>query len=585
MLLSYENALNSDTRLAEYGSNSIILFALQLKFDLEDIDGIALDALTDGSDDKKCDLIYVDTEEGYIVLAQGYRSHDIGKPGAPSNKASDLNTAVGWLLERDIEELPERLRSSADLVRQALVNNRIRTFYIWYVHNLPESDNVAEELKTTEMTARSIVSTLHPEAEIEISAVEVGRSTLEEWYKSTQTTIAVSGDFEVDVPGGYVITEADWHAYVTSVPARWLHALFQEHGLELFSANVRGYLGSRRSDRNINNGIKTTAETDPDHLWTYNNGITALVHEFEPPRSRTRKKKLGIKGISIVNGAQTTGAIGSASLVPSESAMVPARFVKCSSSETISKIIRYNNSQNRVTAPDFRSNDPIQQRLRSEFAKIPEVSYAGGRRGSEDGVNRRPATVNVPSEKAAQSLAALHGDPALAYNGKSEIWESNSTYSKFFSERTNAKHIVFAYSLLRAVDSAKKGLIAKATGSVPLTSGDADRLAFLRKRGANFLFVSAISRCLETLLDRQIGDLFRLSFGDQTGLSVAESNWKPIIESTLAFSQQLNQAIEFSLRTNANVTSVNDNFHSLVEATKNVNVDLFGAFAAKVELA
>lgn len=437
MTLSYEDALTTNPKLAEYGSNAILLFALQLKFDIEDIDEIALDALTDGNDDKKCDLVYVDADEGYAVLAQGYQSQDQERPGAPSNKASDLNTAVGWLLERDIQELPERLRPSADRIREALKSNQIRTFYIWYVHNLPESNNVREELKTTEMTARNIVSALHPEADIEISAIEVGRSTLEEWYKAGQTPIAVSGDFEVDVPGGYQIAEADWSAYVTSVPARWLWAIYAEHGMELFSANVRGYLGSRRSDRNINHGIKNTADTDPDHLWTYNNGITALVHEFVAPSQRAKNKKLRIQGISIVNGAQTTGALGSASQSPSRSAMVPARFVMCSNAETITNIIRYNNSQNRVTAPDFRSNDAIQRRLRLEFDKIPGASYEGGRRGSIDGISRRSAST-IPSETAAMALAALHGDPALAYNGKSQIWENNSIYSRFFSERTTA---------------------------------------------------------------------------------------------------------------------------------------------------
>jgi AIPR protein len=55
-------------------------------------------------------------------------------------------------------------------------------------------------------------------------------------------------------------------------------------------------------------------------------------------------KLLILQGISIVNGAQTTGAIGSLDSAPSSNVNVQARFIVCSSTETIQSIIRYNNS-------------------------------------------------------------------------------------------------------------------------------------------------------------------------------------------------------------------------------------------------
>lgn len=41
-----------------YGDNSLLLYALQLKYSIEDIVSVAAESLTDGSDDKKCDLIF-----------------------------------------------------------------------------------------------------------------------------------------------------------------------------------------------------------------------------------------------------------------------------------------------------------------------------------------------------------------------------------------------------------------------------------------------------------------------------------------------------------------------------------------------
>lgn len=74
-------------------------------------------------------------------------------------------------------------------------------------------------------------------------------------------------------------------------------------------------LGSRRSDSNINNGIKASVSTEPVDFWVYNNGLTALVHKFNVTRESNRTI-LKFDGLSIVNGAQTTGAIGSSESAP-----------------------------------------------------------------------------------------------------------------------------------------------------------------------------------------------------------------------------------------------------------------------------
>ena len=82
------------------------------------------------------------------------------------------------------------------------------------------------------------------------------------------------------MPGGYETVGETWPAFATAVPAKWLYAVFQKHKTDLFSANLRGYLGSRRSDSNINHGIKKSVEDEPKDFWVYNNGLTALVNNY-----------------------------------------------------------------------------------------------------------------------------------------------------------------------------------------------------------------------------------------------------------------------------------------------------------------
>jgi AIPR protein len=155
-----------------------------------------------------------------------------------------------------------------------------------------------------------------------------------------------------------------------------------------------------------------------------------------------------------VNGAQTTGSIGSITALaeqPSTDLQVAIRFVKSNRDSTIANIVRYNNSQNKIQAADFRSTDPIQERLRTEFDTIPEAEYEGGRRGgASDAIKRSKFT--LPSYTAGQSLAAFHGDPVTAYDKKSELWTDERNYRKIFTDRTTARQIVFCYSLLSVIN-------------------------------------------------------------------------------------------------------------------------------------
>lgn len=85
---------------------------------------------------------------------------------------------------------------------------------------------------------------------------------------------------------------------------------------------------------------------------------------------------------------------------------MPARFVECSDQRTITNIITFNNSQNRLEAADFRSNDPVQRRLRDEFQNIPDAEYQGGRRGGYEDVIKRVPNL-LPADTCAQGPFAV----------------------------------------------------------------------------------------------------------------------------------------------------------------------------------
>ncbi|VTT97940.1 Uncharacterized protein OS=Klebsiella pneumoniae JM45 GN=N559_3436 PE=4 SV=1: AIPR [Gemmataceae bacterium] len=576
MPLSHEVALSGRTDLEKYSHNAHLLFALELAFQVEDIDSVAADALTDGCYDKKCDLIYVNTDDELLVVAQGYFA-TTPKTEAPANKASDLNTAAAWLFGTKLAEIPEQIRSAATHVHAALEADQIRAIQFWYVHNCPESLNVKAELARVEGTVKAAVKTHFPNCNVaDFRALEVGQNILEEWYKSLQAPILVTSDLEVDVPGGYEEKGADWEAFVTSLDGGWLYDLYKAHNSRLFSANLRGYLGHIRRDANINHGIRQTAEKEPSKFWVFNNGITALVHDYSLDLVAN---KIKITGFSIVNGAQTTGSLGSLPNRPTD-VKVQARIVKCSSRETIQSIIKYNNSQNPLVSPDFRSNDQVQRRLRSEFTSLPSAEYTGGRRGVDIG-SKSPNL--LPSDTVAQALAAVHNAPHIAYHERGKIWLNDSYYTKFFNEDTSAEHIIWCYSLIKSIESKKSDLVTREAIDNNLPSDEQDILEFLRRRGSVILLTTAIASCTETILGHSTPNLFKVSFGKTVSPSRAESFWKSIVETAIPFaplqlSGSLKRRVDWGEQDKVNVKL----FVGLFRATAKTNRKILEDFASKI---
>ena len=575
---AWKTSYEARTDLDKYGDNAIGLFALALKFGIDDLETVAAESVTDGSGDKKCDIIYVNKDDGIAVISQCYFSKT-AKDEAPANKASDLNTAIGWLLQRPLKDLPERIYSAAQEVRDGIRAGNLKEIYIWYVHNLSESENVKQELITVEATAKAAIETNFAGLKVTVKCLEVGNGTMNDWYAETQTPILVNEKFDINIEKGFDENGPSWSAFITSIPATFLHRTYKKYRTKLFSANVRDYLGSRATDSNINNNIKKTIESDHSNFWVYNNGLTILVNNYEYDDA---SNVLKIEGISIVNGAQTTGAVGSLSKLPAKEARIPARFVKTKEKDIVLNIIRYNNSQNKVTASDFRSTDKIQKRLKEQISKIPNAEYEGGRRGGfGDAIARRPNLLS--SYTAGQALAAFHGDTIIAYNQKSNIWVDDKIYSKYFNEHTSGPHLVCAYGLLRAVENKKIELVNKSKKSESsLTSNEENQLSFFRKRGSIYLYVSAIAACLETFVGKKIPNKFRISFSDKTSPKKSQELWEKVVEVNLPLCNQLEVALTDGLKSNEKVNKAIQTFQGLVQVTIAANKTIYDDFSKKI---
>lgn len=232
----------------DYGDNALPLFAVALHLDIEDLATFTTESLTDHPADKKADIIYINEADGTACIAQGYTGKSWGTQEAPANKASDLNTAAAWLLQRAIEDVPDQIRGHAKLLRDGLEKQTITKLIFAYAHNALESQNVESELETV----RQLLTGLNITKNADVDVVELGLKRIEALFLTSQGSIQVTD--EIDLEAKEKITEAGpgWNAYVLSLNGSVLHELYESHKNALFSANLRDFLGARRVSGNVN---------------------------------------------------------------------------------------------------------------------------------------------------------------------------------------------------------------------------------------------------------------------------------------------------------------------------------------------
>ncbi len=466
--------------IAKYGSNAYMLWVLGLYLDEPDLDALAARSLTDGGNDKCLDFIEVDKAGQKIVVAQGYFADKIGDK-APAKKASDLMIAASWLAhgDKDAKTLNDRVRARAVECRAALDAEEIEQVELLYIHNRPESLNTQEELDT----CGKATSRLFGDYEIQVACKELGLREIEALYRERSSQILVMDAVKIDGrPMGNPITTGDWDAHLYTVKGSWLRDLFKQHDDRLFSANYRGFLGISKRKK-INSAIKNTAERQPSDFWVYNNGITLLTSAvIRDGRSTT------LRGVSIINGAQTTGSLGSIdSSIDLSKVSVMCRVVVCKNPEKIEEIVKYNNTQNKITTWDQYANDELQGVIRAQFV---EMGYEYSMKRGFDSVD---AAIGI--EKAAQPVLAFNGYYLDANRSKNSIFDRPEIYRRAFADRP-ARHILLAYCFARSIDEVKRLLEDKGER----TENEAKQLALFNYLSFRHFLLSCIGACLQQFI-------------------------------------------------------------------------------------
>lgn len=453
-----ESFRKEEELISQYGENAaFIVWSMGLYLNATDLKQLAIDNLTDCSDDKKIDFLQFDQEQSTLYIVQGYYTQKV-KDSAPANKASDLNCAAAWLTHGEISHFPKALQTLVEDIRMAIVEGEISEIELIYVHNCDESKEVQQELQT----ASSALTSVLRDYNIIVNYKEFGNRSLSRMFMNQAANIVVTEDVECPFSIQYEEKGRGWNSAIMTVTGEWLRELFNKYKGDLYSANYRGYLGLGR--KRINSGIKNSAEKEKEQFWAYNNGITILTNHYEKQDKITK-----LSGISIINGAQTSGSLGI--LPPSvdlQDVKVLARIIESTDPELISAIVKYNNTQNKITAWDGYGNDSNQQEIQRQFIEL------GFDYNIKRGFENHSSSLSV--ENSIQPILAFNGKYKDANRSKTAIFESRTLYAEAF-EQSKARHILFVNVINSSLQEIKAANKRKIMNNDPTISNN-DKLIY-----------------------------------------------------------------------------------------------------------
>jgi len=232
------------------------------------------------------------------------------------------------------------------------------------------------------------------------------------------------------VPGEYFIKKGKMRSIVATIKGEELLKMYRKYGDSLFEKNIRLYKGIRKGS--INAGIIDTIlnRKERGNFWYYNNGISFVCQSFSI-KEKTNPPILIIQGFQVINGCQTTVCLSEAKermqkwkAIPKDVEMI-VRFIEAPIKK-VDLITLYTNSQNPVSEIQLKSNDPLQKRLKEDFAKYsPPYFYSikeGDWRRLSPEERKKFSDRVIEMSLAAQALYSFTTDPAFARRWKIKLF-------------------------------------------------------------------------------------------------------------------------------------------------------------------
>lgn len=256
----------------------------------------------------------------------------------------------GYIAERDLTRFAEN-ESAANAARY--LAEQMKHIEEVRVHILTNAHVKDRLINTIEVAGRNV----------EFSVVDVERL-----YRASRETITrdrIEIDFTKLLGRPIACVEmkprpSEYETYLLILPGELIFQLYEEFGSRLFEFNVRSFLQAKGK---VNKGLRDTLRSEPERFLAYNNGVTATADEIEAGLYMGEMTINRVRGLQIVNGAQTTASIHRAKKVDKIDISKVALSMKLTLvepaklTEFVPLIARYSNTQNVIQVSDLSANN------------------------------------------------------------------------------------------------------------------------------------------------------------------------------------------------------------------------------------
>lgn len=263
------------------------------------------------------------------------------------------------------------------------------------------------------------------------------------------------------------MVDTPFKAYYGSISVSAIGEWYNQYGNRLFAKNIRYYKGSTE----VNQGIKDVLKNEPDNFFYYNNGIKLLCKKITRKALHGTTREMGLfvlEGVSLVNGAQTTGTIGtifaeSPEILTSANVLIQMIDLGDSDEAQAAQITKLSNTQNRIDGKDFVALDRNQERLRME------LSFAGIQYLYKSGAKLDDLEHQITLDETIIAQACLSAELSIVALAKGNIGALTENiekppYKSLFNSGTNSFSLYNGVQVLRTVDRLLKQHEATSTG-------------------------------------------------------------------------------------------------------------------------
>lgn len=416
-------------------------FAVQATTECTELDAGA--AVIDGGEDNGLDAVFYSPAQNCLVLVQSKWIKD-GKSEPDSAEVAKFCNGVRDLLNSEFDRFNERLKRRQTSIENALSNFNCRLLLV-LAHT---GKSMLAQHATRQL--EDLLGELNDATEI-AAFQNMGQERIYATMAEGAAGGAINLEFGLSSWGKVEIPQPAFYGMVTGTEvATW----WKQYGERLFAKNLRGVLGPTE----VNKQVAETIESCPDDFWYFNNGITVTAKNVEKTPAGGGNRDLGTfraSGAFVVNGAQTVSTVGRYNGAAEKLANVriPMRVISLAGAadDYGAMITRTNNTQNRIEARDFVSQDPEQQRIRVEL-QIEGIEYHLAR---SEGF--RPTDSAFDLEEATVALACATGESQLAVLAKREIgrfWVDleRAPYKRLFNPSVSSLYIYHCVLLHRIVE-------------------------------------------------------------------------------------------------------------------------------------